>query len=78
MGLDTELPKLVESDEANRGVHCLFYESQRNPTVAVHGTLLAGTPSEPGAKSGLAELTSRTIIPGKRPLAAGQIRLLLH
>jgi zinc protease len=78
MGLDTDLPKLVEQDEAIRGVNCLLYENDRNPTVAVHGTLLAGTSSEPFGKSGLAELTARLLIRGTQKLAAGKIADLLE
>jgi zinc protease len=78
MGLDTDLPKLVEHNEASKGVNCLLYENMRNPTVAVHGTLLAGTSSEPSGKSGLAELATRLLIRGTRRLAAGKIADLLE
>lgn len=78
MGLDTDLPKLVEHKEASNGVDCLLYENERNPTVAVHGTILAGTSSEPSGKYGLAELTTRLLIRGTRNLAPGKIADLLE
>src|SRR5215472_6089012 len=78
MGLDTDLPKLVEQEEASRGVNCLIYKNERNPTVAIHGTSLSGTSAEPLGKSGLAELTTRLLIRGTRKLAAGKIADLLE
>jgi zinc protease len=78
MGLETELGKLVEEQPAGPGVKCLLYKSANNPTVAVHGSILAGTSSEPSSKSGLAELTSRLLIRGTRKLPAVKIADLLE
>src|SRR5260370_4065033 len=78
MGLETDLPKLVEEQPAGPGVKCLLYKSANNPTVAVHGSILAGTSSEPSGKSGLAELTSRLLIRGTRKLGAVKIADLLE
>ncbi len=69
MGLETELGKLVEEQPAGPGVKCLLYKSANNPTVAVHGSILAGTSAEPSGKSGLAELTTRLLIRGTRKLS---------
>src|SRR3989442_5320464 len=44
MGLETELGKLVEEQPAGPGVKCLLYKSANNPTVAVHGSILAEPP----------------------------------
>src|SRR5436309_14307437 len=73
MGLETELGKLVEEQSAGPGIKCLLYKNANNPTVAVHGSILAGTSSEPSGKSGLAELTTRLLIRGTRKLGAGKI-----
>jgi zinc protease len=73
MGLETELGKLVEEQPASHGVKCLLYKNANNPTVAVHGSILAGTSSEPSSKSGLAELTTRLLIRGTRKLGAVKI-----
>ncbi len=54
MGLETDLAKLVEEQPAGPGIKCLLYKNANNPTVAVHGSILAGTSSEPSGKSGLA------------------------
>src|SRR5256885_9702924 len=70
MGLETELGKLVEEYPAGPGIKCLLYKSANNPTVAVHGSILAGTSLEPSGKSGLAELTTRLLIRGTRKLGA--------
>jgi zinc protease len=78
MGLETDLGKLVEEQPASPGVKCLLYRSANNPTVAVHGSILAGTSSEPSAKSGLAELTARLLIRGTRKLGAVKIADLLE
>ena len=73
MGLETDLAKLVEEQPAGPGIKCLLYKNANNPTVAVHGSILAGTSSEPSGKSGLAELTTRLLIRGTRKLGAGKI-----
>ena len=78
MGLETELGKLVEEQPAGSGVKCLLYRNANNPTVAVHGSILAGTSSEPSGKSGLAELTARLLIRGTRKLGAVKIADLLE
>ena len=78
MGLETELGKLVEEQSAGPGIKCLLYKNANNPTVAVHGSILAGTSSEPSAKSGLAELTTRLLIRGTRKLGAVKIADLLE
>jgi len=78
MGLETDLAKLVEEQPAGPGVKCLLYKSANNPTVAVHGSILAGTSSEPSGKSGLAELTTRLLIRGTRKLGAVKIADLLE
>jgi zinc protease len=78
MGLETELGKLVEEQPAGPGVRCLLYKSANNPTVAVQGSLLAGTSSEPSGKTGLAELTTRLLIRGTRRLGAVKIADLLE
>lgn len=78
MGLETELGKLVEEQPAAPGVKCLLYKNANNPTVAVHGSILAGTSSEPSGKSGLAELTARLLIRGTRKLGAVKIADLLE
>src|SRR5438874_2212915 len=73
MGLETDLAKLVEEQPAGPGIKCLLYKNANNPTVAVHGSILAGTSSEPSGKSGLAELTTRLLIRGTRKLGPGKI-----
>ena len=78
MGLETELGKLVEEQPAGPGVKCLLYKNANNPTVAVHGSILAGTSSEPSSKSGLAELSARLLIRGTRKLGAVKIADLLE
>jgi zinc protease len=78
MGLETELGKLVEEQPAGPGIKCLLYKNANNPTVAVHGSILAGTSSEPSAKSGLAELTTRLLIRGTWKLGAVKIADLLE
>src|SRR5881398_73345 len=78
MGLETELGKLVEEQSAGPGIKCLLYKNANNPTVAVHGSILAGTSSEPSGKSGLAELTARLLIRGTRKLGAVKIADLLE
>jgi zinc protease len=78
MTLDTDLPKLVEEEEPIEGTKCLLYQNTTNPTVAVHGSILAGTSSEPPGKSGIAELTTRLLIRGTRKLSAPKIADLLE
>src|SRR5881409_357775 len=73
MGLETDLSKLVQEQPAGPGVKCLLYKNANNPTVAVHGSILAGTTAEPSGKSGLAELTTRLLIRGTRKLGAVKI-----
>src|SRR5260370_4939465 len=77
MGLEADLAKLVEEQPVGPGVKCLLYKSANNPTVAVHGSILAGTSSEPSGKSGLAELTSRLLIRVTRKLVAVKVEDLL-
>ena len=78
MGLDTDLPRLVEEQAAGSGVKCLLYKTGKNPTVAIHGSILAGTSSESASKSGIAELTTRLLIRGTKRLGAGRIADLLE
>jgi zinc protease len=78
MTLDTELPKLVEEQEPAPGTRCLIYETSGNPTVAVHGSVLAGTSSEPPGRSGIAELTTRLLIRGNGNLTATKIADMLE
>ncbi len=78
MGLDTDLPKLVEEQQLGPGIHCLIYQSTNNPTVAVHGSLLSGTSFEPPDEAGIAELCTRLLIRGNRKLGAGKIADLLE
>ena len=73
MTLDTDLPKLVEEEEPTSGTRCLTYKTAINPTVAIHGSILAGTSSEPNGKSGIAELTTRLLIRGTKKLEAPKI-----
>jgi len=78
MGLEADLSKLVEEQPAGPGIKCLLYKSVNNPTVAVHGSILAGTSSEPSGRLGLAELTARLLIRGTRKLGAVKIADLLE
>ncbi len=78
MGLDTDLPQLVEEERLDLGIDCLLYKNTNNPTVAVYGSIRAGTSSEPAGKSGIAELTSRLLIRGTRKLGPGKIADLLE
>src|SRR5438105_15765538 len=78
MGLETDLAKLVDEQSAGPGIKCLLYKSANNPTVAVHGSILAGTSSEPSGKLGLSELTTRLLIRGTRKLGAVKIAYLLQ
>lgn len=73
MALDTDLPKLVVEENPGRGTKCLVYQNASNPTVAVHGSILAGTSSEHLAKAGIAELTTRLLIRGTKRRSATKI-----
>ena len=73
MPLDTDFPKLIEEEDSGPGTTCLVYQSSNNPTVAIHGSILAGTSSEPQGKPGIAELTTRLLIRGTRRLSATKI-----
>lgn len=68
MGVDTDLPKLVEEHSIAKGVKCLLYRTSDNPTVAVHGSIRAGTASEPRGLQGIAELATRLLIRGSRKM----------
>ena len=78
MGLDTDLPQLVQVDQPAPGIHCLLYQTSNNPTLAVHGSILAGTSSEPPREMGIAELCTRLLIRGTRSLGASKIADLLE
>jgi zinc protease len=78
MALDTDLPRLIEEEKPSLGTGCLLYEGSINPTVAIHGSILAGTSSEPSGKSGIAELTTRLLIRGTKRLGATKIADLLE
>ena len=73
MTLDMDLPKLVDEEEPTSGTRCLTYKTTINPTVAIHGSILAGTSSEPNGQSGVAELTTRLLIRGTKKLEASKI-----
>ncbi|HZY93524.1 MAG TPA: pitrilysin family protein [Candidatus Bathyarchaeia archaeon] len=73
MSLDTKLPELVSEHEPAEGIKTLIHHRDDNPTLAVYGSLRAGTSSEPAGKSGLAELTSRLFIRGSNDLGAEKI-----
>lgn len=68
MGVDTDLPKLVEENSIAKGVNCLLYRTGDNPTVAVHGSIRAGAASEPRSLQGISELTARLLIRGSRKM----------
>jgi len=78
MPLDMDLARLVEEEQPSSGTRCLLYKATNNPTVAIHGSILAGTSSEPSGKSGIAELTTRLFIRGTRRRGAGKIADLLE
>jgi len=78
MPLDMDLAGLVEEEQPSSGTRCLLYKATNNPTVAIHGSILAGTSSEPSGKSGIAELTTRLFIRGTRRRGAGKIADLLE
>ena len=73
MGIDSELPKLVEEHSIARGVRCLLYRTIDNPTVAVHGSIRSGTVTEPKNQQGIAELATRLLIRGSRKLGPEKI-----
>jgi len=64
-GLETDLAKLVEEQPAGPGVKCLLYRNANNPTVAVHGSILARNlvGSRPGSQ---VYRLPRLLIEGKR------------
>ena len=68
MGIDTDLPKLVEEHSIAKGVKCLLYRTSDNPTVAVHGSIRAGNSSEPRGLQGIGELATRLLIRGSRKM----------
>src|SRR5205809_4360911 len=78
MPLDTDLARLVEEEQPSPGTRCLLYKATNNPTVAIHGSILAGTSSEPSGKPGVAELTTRLFIRGTRRRGPGKIADLLE
>ncbi len=73
MTLDLELPKLIEEVRVSPGVRCLLYRASDNPTLAIFGSVRAGTAFEPPAKQGLAELTTRLLIRGTAKLGAAKL-----
>ena len=68
MGIDTDLPKLVEEHSVAKGVKVLLYRTNDNPTVAVHGSIRTGSASEPRGLQGVAELATRLLIRGSRKM----------
>src|SRR5438094_2980731 len=78
MPLDTDLARLVEEEQPSPGTRCVLYKATNNPTVATHGSILAGTSSEPSGKPGVAELTTRLFIRGTRRRGPGKIADLLE
>jgi len=73
MGIDSDLPKLVEEHSIAKGVRCLLYRTTENPTVAVHGSLRAGTALESKNHRGIAELATRLLIRGSRKIGPEKI-----
>src|SRR5215831_19031263 len=73
MPLDLDLPGLIEEVQVSQGVRCLLYKADDNPTLAVFGSIRAGTAFEPKEKQGLAELTGRLLIRGTRKLGAAKL-----
>src|SRR5205809_6329094 len=78
MPLDTDLARLVEEEQPSPGTRCLLYKATNNPTVAIHGSILAGTSSEPSGKPLVAELNTRLFIRGTRRRGPGKIANLLE
>jgi zinc protease len=73
MGLDTDLPKLVDEQKISPGVELLLYRTTDNPTLAIFGSVQAGAAFEPSGKQGLAELMSRLLIRGTSRLGAAKL-----
>src|SRR2546428_6541322 len=73
MGIDSDLPKLVEEHSIAKGVRCLLYRTTDNPTVAVHGSIRAGMALEPKNHHGIAELATRLLIRGSRKIGPEKI-----
>src|SRR6267143_3824140 len=73
MGVDTDLPQLVEEHSIARGVRCLLYRADDNPTVAVHGSIRTGSAIEPRNLQGIAELATRLLIRGSKKLGPEKI-----
>ncbi len=73
MTLDLDLPKLIEEVQVSPGVRCLLYKANDNPTLAIFGSIRAGTAFEPKEKQGLAELTARLLIRGTNKLGAAKL-----
>jgi zinc protease len=73
MGIDSDLPKLIEEHSIAKGVRCLLYRTADNPTVAVHGSIRAGNALEPKNQHGIAELATRLLIRGSRKLGPEKI-----
>ncbi len=73
MTLDLDLPKLIEEVQVSPGVRCLLYRANDNPTLAIFGSIRAGTAFEPKEKQGLAELTARLLIRGTNKLGAAKL-----
>ena len=73
MTLDLDLPKLIEEVQVSSGVRCLLYKANENPTLAIFGSIRAGTAFEPKEKQGLAELTARLLIRGTNKLGAAKL-----
>ncbi len=71
--LDTELPKLVEEVKISSGIRCLLYKSTDNPTLAIFGSVRAGSSYDPVGMQGLAELTSRLLIRGSSKFGATRL-----
>src|SRR5438477_10711944 len=66
MGIDSDLPKLVEEHSIAKGVRCLLYRTTDNPTLAVHGSIRAGNALDRRKQRGISELTTRLLIRGAR------------
>ncbi|HZY47933.1 MAG TPA: pitrilysin family protein, partial [Candidatus Bathyarchaeia archaeon] len=64
MGVDIDLPKIVEEHSIAKGVKCLLYRTNDNPTVAVHGSIRSGSAFEPKSLQGVSELATRLLIRG--------------
>lgn len=73
MGLDTDLPRLVEEHSIAKGVKCLLYRTTDNPTVAVHGSIQSGISSDPRDLQGISELATRLLIRGSKRLSHEKI-----